>query len=195
MRRAGRYGRAMTAPSPLPVLTRPIVLVGLMGAGKTTVGRRVASKLRVPFFDADHEIEAAANMRVADIFEIYGEAEFRDGERKVIERLLAGPPHVLATGGGAFMNEETRGLVKAGSTSVWLRASLDLLVKRTALRDSRPLLRRGDPRKILEKLLEERGPVYAQADIAIDSVEGPHAKTVNAVMAALTEREAAGLAV
>jgi shikimate kinase len=189
-------------PSPLATLrrdaltlTRPIVLVGLMGAGKTTVGRRLAKRLRVPFLDADEEIEAAANMRIADIFEIYGEAAFRDGERKVIERLLTEGPHVLATGGGAFMNEETRGLMKAGSTSVWLRATLDLLIKRTALRDTRPLLRRGDPREILGRLLKEREPVYAQADVTIDSVEGPHARTTDRVVAALAERAEKGLPV
>ncbi|WP_031553723.1 shikimate kinase [Parvularcula oceani] len=171
---------------------RPVVLVGLMGAGKTTVGRRLAQRMKVPFFDADQEIEKAANMGVADIFEIYGEAEFREGERKVIERLLSGPPHVLATGGGAFMNEQTRALVKAGSTSIWLRASLDLLVKRTAMRDTRPLLRRGDPREILARLLKEREPVYAQADLTVDSVEGPHTRTTERVVQALAARAEEG---
>ena len=181
-----------TRRAPTVTLTRPLVLVGLMGAGKTTVGRRLATRLGVPFFDADHEIEQAANMRIADIFEIYGEKAFRDGERKVIERLLSEGPHVLATGGGAFMNEKTRRLVKAKSTSVWLRADLDLLVKRTALRDTRPLLRRGDPKAILQKLLAERGPVYALADVTIDSVEGPHARTTDRVLRALAAREDAG---
>ena len=181
--------------TPVPTLTRPVVLVGLMGVGKTTVGRRLASRMKVPFFDADQEIEASANMRIADIFEIYGEQAFRDGERKVIERLLGEGPHVLATGGGAFMNAETRGLVKAASTSVWLRADLDTLVRRTALRDTRPLLRRGDPKAILGKLLEERGPTYALADIAIDSAEGPHARTTDKVMRALAAREEAGAVV
>ena len=189
---------AATRPArrtPVPVLTRPIVLVGLMGVGKTTVGRRLARRLNVPFHDADEEIEASANMRIADIFEIYGEKAFRDGERKVIERLLADGPHVLATGGGAFMNEKTRKLVKAASTSVWLRADIDTLVKRTALRDTRPLLRRGDPKAILSKLLAERGPVYALADIAIDSAEGPHARTTDKVMRALAAREETGAVV
>ena len=180
------------ARAPVPTLTRPVVLVGLMGVGKTTVGRRLASKLRVPFLDADQEIEASANMRIADIFEIYGEASFRDGERKVIQRLLAEGPHVLATGGGAFMNEKTRALVRAKSTSVWLRADLDVLVKRTALRDTRPLLRQGNRREILKKLLAERGPTYAQADVAIDSADGPHERTVTRVLRALAEREEAG---
>ena len=185
----------MARPSPDLRLTRPVVLVGLMGVGKTTVGRRLAQTLRVPFRDADAEIEAAANMRIADIFGIYGEAAFRDGERKVIERLMAEAPHVLATGGGAFMNEETRALVKAESTSVWLRASLDVLVKRTALRDTRPLLRNGDPREILGRLLKEREPTYALADIAVDSADGPHARTVERVLEALAAREEAGTAV
>lgn len=176
---------SLTRPSSLK-LTRPIVLVGLMGAGKTTVGRRLAAKLRVPFFDADEEIEVAANMRISEFFEAYGEAAFRDGERKVIERLLNGPPHVLATGGGAFMNEKTRALVKAQATSVWLKADLDLLVKRTALRSHRPLLQSGDPREILARLLEERAPTYAEADITVDSVEGPHTKTVDRTLKALS---------
>lgn len=163
-------------------ISRPIVLVGLMGAGKTTVGRRLAAKLRVPFYDADEEIEAAANMRVSDFFETYGEAAFRDGERKVIARLLEGPPHVLATGGGAFMNDETRALVKEKALSIWLRADLDLLVKRTSLRNTRPLLRNGNPREILAKLLDERAPIYAQADLTVDSVEGPHSRTVDRVL-------------
>ena len=181
--------------TPVPTLTRPVVLVGLMGAGKTTVGRRLASRLKVPFFDADQEIETSANMRIADIFEIYGEQAFRDGERKVIERLLSEGPHVLATGGGAFMNERTRRLVLARSTSVWLRADLDLLVKRTALRDTRPLLRQGNRKEILGRLLAERGPIYALADIAIDSVEGPHNRTTDRVLRALAAREETGAVV
>lgn len=163
-------------------LDKPVVLVGLMGVGKTTVGRRLASKLRLPFYDADEEIEAAANMRISEFFEAYGEAAFRDGERKVIERLLSGSPHVLATGGGAFMNDETRALVKEKAISVWLRADLDLLVKRTALRNTRPLLNKGDPRETLKRLLDERAPTYAKADIAVDSVEGPHNRTVDRVI-------------
>ncbi len=178
--------------SPHLKLTKPIVLVGLMGAGKTTVGRRLAAKLRVPFYDADEEIEHSAHMRISDIFEAYGEAAFRDGERKVIERLLDGPVHVLATGGGAFMNADTRKLVKARATSVWLKADLELLVKRTANRGHRPLLKTGNPREILKKLLEERAPTYAEADIAIESVEGPHAKTVDRLLKKLQARQRAG---
>ncbi len=178
--------------APALKLTRPIVLVGLMGAGKTTVGRRLADKLRIDFYDADEEIEASAHMRISDIFEAYGEPAFRDGERKVIERLLDGPPHVLATGGGAFMNDQTRALVKEQATSLWLKADLDLLVKRTAHRNHRPLLRTGDPREILDKLLKERAPVYANADISVDSIEGPHHKTVDKIIRTLQEYKKAG---
>lgn len=167
------------------VLTKPLVLVGLMGAGKTTTGRRLAKRLGVDFADADDEIEEAAGMRIADIFEIYGEAEFREGERKVMQRLLAGPPHILATGGGAFMNEETRALVKSTSISVWLRADLATHVRRTALRDTRPILRKGNPEDILRKLLKERSPVYAQADITVDSDDGAHADTTARIVEAL----------
>lgn len=169
-------------------ITRPIVLVGLMGAGKTTTGRRLAKRLGVPFADADEEIEEAAGMRIADIFEIYGEADFRDGERKVMQRLLDGPPHVLATGGGAFMNDETRALVKAKATSVWLKADLETHVRRTSLRDTRPILRRGDPKVILGKLIEERSPIYAQADITVESRDGPHRDTVGTIIHELLQR-------
>ncbi|MEL6366310.1 MAG: shikimate kinase [Pseudomonadota bacterium] len=166
-------------------LDRPIVLVGLMGAGKTTVGRRLASALELPFVDADAEIEKAAGMSIADIFEVCGEAEFRAGERRVIKRLLADPPHILATGGGAFMNRETRALIKERAISVWLRADLDLIVERATRRATRPLLRNGDPREILSKLMDERDPIYAEADITIESVDGPHSRTVEAVAAAV----------
>ncbi|NNU15239.1 shikimate kinase [Parvularcula sp. ZS-1/3] len=175
-------------PRPELRLTRPIVLVGLMGAGKSTTGRRLAKKLGVPFADADDEIEEAAGMRIADIFEIYGEEEFREGERKVMQRLLESGPSVLATGGGAFMNEETRALVKATSTSVWLKADLATHVRRTALRDTRPILKRGDPEDILRKLIEERSPVYAQADVTVLSQDGPHKDTVGSIIKALRKR-------
>jgi shikimate kinase len=176
-------------------LTKPIVLVGLMGAGKTTTGRRLAKRLGVAFRDGDEEIEAAAQMRVADLFEIYGEAEFREGERKVMQRLLSGKPMVLATGGGAFMNEQTRQLVKAVSTSVWLKADLATHVRRTSLRDTRPILRRGDPEAILKKLMAERDPIYAEADITVDSDDGPHKDTVQAVIKALQARQREGITV
>lgn len=169
-------------------LSRPIVLVGLMGAGKSTTGRRLARRLGVPFADADDEIEEAAGMKISDIFEIYGEAEFREGERKVMRRLLESGPSVLATGGGAFMNEQTRSLVKETSTSVWLKADLATHVRRTALRDTRPILRQGDPQDILKRLIDERGPIYAQADITVKSEDGPHKDTVGAIVKALHAR-------
>lgn len=169
-------------------LTRPLVLVGLMGAGKTTTGRRLAKKLGVPFADADDEIEDAAGMRIADIFEIYGETEFREGERKVMQRLLDDPPHILATGGGAFMNDETRALVKEKGTSLWLKADLATHVRRTALRNTRPILRRGDPEKILAKLIEERSPVYAQADVTVETDDHAHSDTVERILSALKTR-------
>lgn len=164
---------------------RSIVLVGLMGAGKTCIGRRLAERLSMAFRDADVEIEAAAGMTIPEIFEVHGEAAFRDGERRVLARLLGETPHVLATGGGAFMNPRTRALIQAKGISVWLRADLDLLVRRTARRQHRPLLQRGDPRTILRDLMAARDPVYAEAEIVVDSVEGPPEETVNRVAAAL----------
>ena len=164
---------------------RTIVLVGLMGAGKSCIGKRLAAWLQRPFIDADTEIEAAAGCTVAEIFARHGEAGFREGERRVVARLLEGPPHVLAVGGGAFMNEATRERIRAGGVSVWLRADLDLLVKRTSGRDHRPLLRQGDPRAVLARLIEMRHPVYAQADITVDSADVPPDQMVEAVAAAL----------
>jgi shikimate kinase len=154
----------------LPALGRPVVLVGLMGAGKTSVGVRLANLLRSRFFDSDDEIERAANLTVPEIFERYGEAHFRSGERRVLARLLSGPPAVIATGGGAFMDEETRALVRARAVSVWLRAALEVLLQRTAGRTHRPLLNRGNPRAILAGLIETRYPVYAEADLTVDSL-------------------------
>jgi shikimate kinase len=162
---------------------RSIVLVGLMGAGKSTVGRRLASALRLPFHDADQEIETAAGCSISDFFETYGEAAFRDGERKVIARLLKGPRHVLATGGGAFMDPTTRALIKAEGLSVWLRANIELLMARVAKRPTRPLLKNGDPRGTMERLMEERYPTYAQADITVDSNGGPHDTVVQNILA------------
>lgn len=176
-------------------LTRPVVLVGLMGAGKSTTGRRLASRLRVPFQDADDAIEEAAGMTIADIFEIYGEAEFRDGERKVMGRLLSQGPCILATGGGAFMNDETRALVKETAISVWLKADLATHVRRTSLRDTRPILKRGNPEDILRKLIEERSPIYAQADITVQSADGPHQDTVFQIIRALQRFKSKGGAV
>ena len=169
---------------------RAIVLVGLMGAGKSSVGRRLAHTLGLPFFDADDEVVKAARATIAEIFAELGEPAFRDGERRVIARLLDGPPHVLATGGGAFMNAETRALIKAKATSVWLKADVDVLVRRVGRKNDRPLLQGKNPREVLEALSNERHPVYAEADITVDSIEGPHSATVQAILAALAERDA-----
>jgi shikimate kinase len=164
---------------------RTIVLVGLMGAGKTKIGRRLAARLNLPFFDSDTEIEAAAGETIEEIFRFRGEAVFRDGERRVIARLLAHPTHVLATGGGAFMDPATRALIAARGVAVWLRADLDVLFARVARRANRPLLQQGDPRAVLAELIERRHPIYAEADIAVDSGEGPPELTTNRVIAAL----------
>ena len=160
-------------------------MVGLMGAGKSSIGRRLAKLLEVPFVDADSEIEAAAGCTITELFESHGEDAFRDGERRVIERLLNQDPHVLATGGGAFMNEATRAIIKQTGISVWLRADLDLLMERVLRRDTRPLLRQDDPRKVMQRLMDERYPVYAQADLIVDSVDAPHEVVVNAIVDAL----------
>ena len=170
-------------------LSRTIVLVGLMGAGKTTVGRRLAKHLGLPFVDSDHEIEKAAGMSVAEIFECFGEADFRSGERRVIGRLLDGKQQVVATGGGAFINEETRALIKDKGLSIWLDADIDILVERTARRDTRPLLKTGNPREILSRLAAERAPFYAQADIKVPSSDGPHEDVVERIVEALQEAE------
>lgn len=164
---------------------RPLVLVGLMGAGKSTVGRRLAAALSLPFADADAEIEKAAGMPVTELFQRYGEPAFREGERKVIRRLLAGPRLVIATGGGAFMNAETRALIKQVAVSIWLKADLDLLMKRVARRNTRPLLAVPDPRAVMARLMEERYPVYAEADLTVMSDKGPHEQVVDRVLAAL----------
>ncbi|MBM3600785.1 MAG: shikimate kinase [Alphaproteobacteria bacterium] len=180
----------MSAPSGL-VVTKCIVLVGLMGAGKSSIGRRLAQRLGLAFVDADHEIEQAAGCSIEDMFQRHGEAYFRDGERRVIARLLDRPPHVLATGGGAFMDPQTRSSIAAKGISVWLRADIELLLERTARRNNRPLLKKGDPRDILERLMNERYPVYALADICVDSGPGPADETVDRVIAELTPRLAA----
>ncbi|MBL27750.1 MAG: shikimate kinase [Rhodospirillaceae bacterium] len=167
------------------VADKSIVLVGLMGAGKTTIGRRLAGRLGLGFIDADSEIEKAAHCSIPDIFETHGETAFRDLERRVIARLLAQPPHVLATGGGAFMDPETRRLIAESSTSVWLRADIEILLKRVARRHTRPLLERGDRREILEALIAERYPVYGEADVIVDSLDAPHDVMVDTVIEAL----------
>ncbi len=163
-------------------VTNTIVLVGLMGAGKSSIGRRLASRLGLEFVDADFEIEKAAGCSINDIFELHGEAAFRDGERRVIERLLRRPVHVLATGGGAYVDPTTRSLIKGHAVSVWLRADLELLHKRTSRRNTRPLLRKGDPRVTLSRLIEERHPIYAKADLTVDSGDGPHSIVVNEIV-------------
>lgn len=156
-----------------------------MGAGKTCIGRRLASRLDLPFTDGDAEIEAAAGCSVEEIFARHGETAFRDGERRVIARLLAQGPQVLATGGGAFMDPRTRAEIRERAIAVWLRADLELLLKRTARRNNRPLLKLGDPRAVLDRLIDERYPVYAEADIVVDSVDGPPELTVERVHRAI----------
>jgi shikimate kinase len=153
---------------------RSIVLVGIMGAGKSAIGRRLAQRLALPFVDADDEIEAAAGCTIEDIFARYGEAEFRKGEEKVLRRLMRGPRKVLATGGGAFVNQRTRQAIKARGVSVWLRADLETLMRRVGRRNDRPMLKGGNPRELMAKLMESRYPIYAEADLVVDSTEGPH---------------------
>jgi shikimate kinase len=169
---------------------RTIALVGLMGAGKTSVGRRLAQALGLPFRDADEEVERAAGRSVSEIFAELGEPTFRDGERRVIARLLDMPPHVLATGGGAFMNAETRRLISDRATSVWLKADIELLVRRVTRKNDRPLLQGRDPHAVLRALAEERHPIYALADITVESVESPHHASVQAIIDALRARTA-----
>jgi shikimate kinase len=172
--------------SGLPPVDRSIVMVGLMGAGKTAIGKRLAARMELPFVDTDKEIEQAAGCTIPEIFARFGEPAFRDGERRVIARLLAGPRCVLATGGGAFMDAETRAAVKAAGLSVWLKADLDTLVRRTARRTNRPLLNSGDPREVLAGLMAMRYPVYAEADIQVQSLESPPDETTSRVVEALT---------
>jgi shikimate kinase len=167
---------------------RSIVLIGLMGAGKTAVGRRLANWLGLPFVDADGEIEEAAGQSIKEIFAEHGEAYFREGERKVIARLLEGGPQVLATGGGAYMNPQTRAAIGARGISVWLKADLRLLLKRVGRRDHRPLLAVDDPERVMKKLLAERDPVYAKADITVESRDVAHDVIVGVVVDALAEK-------
>lgn len=168
-----------------PLAQRSLVLVGLMGAGKSTVGRRLSNALRLPFYDADQEIESAAGCSISDFFERYGETAFRDGERKVIARLLKGPRHVLATGGGAFMDPATRALIKREGFSIWLRADIGLLMERVMKRQTRPLLKNTDPRATMERLMAERYPIYAEADLTVDSNGGPHDTVVQQILSHL----------
>ncbi|HMT14772.1 MAG TPA: shikimate kinase [Aestuariivirga sp.] len=166
---------------------RAIVLVGLMGAGKTSVGRRLADRLDVPFIDADHEIEQAAGKSIPEIFADHGEPYFRDGERKVISRLLEGGLQVLATGGGAFMNDETRARIRAHGVAIWLRADLPLLMKRVQKRSNRPLLQTEDPEAVMRDLMVRRYPVYAEANLTVDSQDISHAQMVERVLRALKD--------
>ena len=156
-------------------LPRSIVLIGLMGAGKSCIGRRLAARMSVPFTDADAEIEQAAGLTVAEIFAKYGEAAFRDGERRVMARLLQSSPAIVSAGGGAFMDAETRALIKKNGVSLWLRADLDTLVTRTRGRTHRPLLNAGEPREVLAELMRVRHPVYAEADVTVDTgIDNPN---------------------
>jgi len=179
---------AAAAAAVLPLLgRRSVVLVGMMGAGKSSIGRRLAGRLNVPFIDADAEIEKAAGMSIPDIFARHGEADFRNGEARVIARLLEGGPQVLATGGGAVMNPDTRATIKVKGVSVWLAADLDVLLRRiNKRRHERPLLQSaGDPAETLRALLAAREPVYAQADLTVQSREAPHDVIVSEIVAAL----------
>jgi shikimate kinase len=177
--------------SPLPgdvlraAAARPVTLVGLMGVGKTTIGRRLAARLDLPFVDADAEIEVASGMAVSEIFARFGEAHFRDGERRVIARLIDGAPKVIATGGGAFIDAQTRALILARTRAVWLDADIATLVERVRRRDTRPLLKGKDPAEVLTALAAVRNPIYAEAPIHIGSKRGPHTETVDAIIAAL----------
>ena len=173
------------APSGGPRLQRTIALVGMMGVGKSTVGKKLAESLGAAFVDSDEEIEKAAGLSVQEIFKRHGEPEFRRGERRVIERLLGRPPIVLATGGGAYMDPETRALLKEKASTVWLRADLELIWKRVNRRDTRPLLKRENPKQVLAELLEKRSPVYAEADIVVDCGDGPAGDTARAIREAL----------
>ena len=166
-------------------LERTVALVGMMGVGKSTVGKKLAESLGAPFVDSDDEIVRAAGLSVQEIFERHGEPEFRRGERRVIERLLNGPPLVLATGGGAYMDPDTRALLKEKATTIWLRADLDLIWKRVNRRDTRPLLKRDNPKQVLADLLAARAPIYAEADFAIDSGDGPASDAVKAIRDAM----------
>jgi shikimate kinase len=185
----------LTEPSPpehapeaaIVRLTKPVVLVGLMGVGKSTIGRRLSAYLHMPFVDADEEIEKAAGCTISEIFARFGEPAFRDGERRVIRRLMDGRPQVIATGGGAFADAETRELILSHGIAVWLQADIDVLVERTARRNTRPLLQNGDPREVLTQLASVRNPFYAQAPIHVTSGRGPHETTVTEILRRLAE--------
>lgn len=164
---------------------RSIVMVGMMGAGKSAIGRRLASRLGLPFVDADTEIEQAANASISDIFEQHGEDYFRDGERRVIRRLLDGVPKVLATGGGAFVHPETRQAIRESGVSIWLQADRDLILSRVKRKTNRPLLRTDDPGAVIDKLLTDRSPIYSEADLHIQSRDVVHDIVIDEILVAL----------
>ncbi|MEO1168326.1 MAG: shikimate kinase [Pseudomonadota bacterium] len=168
-----------------PHIDKPIVLIGLMGVGKSTIGRRLANRLGLPFVDSDDEIEAAAGMKVGELFENYGEDYFRDGERRVIARLMDASAKVIATGGGAFVNDETRALILKEAVAIWLDADIDVLAERVSRRDTRPLVRDTDPKMVLTELAAKRNQYYAQAPIHVQSGDGAHEDTVDRIMEAL----------
>jgi shikimate kinase len=175
------------APMAQRLCGRTIVMVGMMGAGKSSIGRRLAARLGLPFVDADTEIERAANATIPEIFETHGEAYFRDGERRVIQRLLDGAPKVLATGGGAFVNPETRAAIGAAGVSIWLKADRDLILHRVKRRSNRPLLKTADPGAVIDRLLAERDPIYAEADIHVQSRDVAHDIVIGDILVALDE--------
>ncbi|MBT2185604.1 shikimate kinase [Sphingobium nicotianae] len=177
----GRNDKCEEGREPLPSL----VLVGLMGVGKSTIGRRLAARLGLPFVDADDEIERAAGMSIQEIFDTYGEAPFRDGERRVIARLIDGTPKVIATGGGAFVNDETRALILERATAIWLDANIDILVERVSRRDGRPLLKGKNAREVLMQLARDRAPFYSQAPIRVMSSDTPHDATIDKILKAI----------
>ena len=164
---------------------RSLVMVGLMGCGKSSVGRRLATRLEIPFIDADDEIERAAQKTIPEIFADHGESSFRDGERRVIRRLLQNGPQVLATGGGAYMNAETRAAIRAAGIAIWLHAELPVLMRRVMKRDNRPLLRVEDPESVMRGLMQQRYPVYAEADLVVESRDVPHEVIVDEILAML----------
>lgn len=182
---AGRNDKDETAGIVTRLGSRSLVLVGLMGCGKSSVGRRLAQRLAIPFVDADDEIEKAADKSIAEIFAEHGEDYFRAGERRVIARLLREGPQVLATGGGAYMNADTRAAVRSSGVSVWLRAELPLLMRRVAKRSNRPLLKSADPEATMRRFMDIRYPIYAEADVTVDSREVPHDVMANVVVEAL----------
>ena len=165
--------------------TKTLVLVGLMGAGKTSVGRKLAQSLQLPFADSDHEIESVSRMTVPELFEAYGEVEFRALEQRVVTRLVADGPAVIGTGGGAFMNADTRAAIRANGISIWLKADLDTLMERVARRQNRPLLKNPDPRAVMRKLMEDRYPVYGEADLTVVSRDARHSVIAGEVIEAV----------